>query len=370
MAAIPVCLVGLLVGVLGSGTFLHAFGSDPFLVVAPPMPTRTLGGAPTVDFKLPGMLTDLRLSPGGKRVALMKYTGGAARYLSHFSVGVPGSAFTPIAAADFVFLDDERALAMTVDATRTRLQEIALGSNAVTWDFWIDNLSGPRLMYRRASNHFVVTGIDVEARMVSVEGAVGGGTTRRREWNVMDREEALNALAIDGDTALRSQRTFGFDPIRGGALNLTMAAMFDQMETRLTRVTPNGETPVAVSRLDTICTDHAFDGERLVCMAYDGSRTHVFAFAPAGEAPQPIGSLGGRFLTSRPTREGWLSGWMMTSGGAVSMSSQVAIDLAARRIVAVPREMRAEEITVAGQVAGTVTHDASSTRVRLYSLLQ
>jgi hypothetical protein len=328
-----------------------------------------MSGSPVADFRLPGILTDLRLSPRGKRVALMKYSGGAARYLTHFSVGVPGSAFTAISAADLLFLDDEHALAMTTEGTRTRLQEIVLGSNAVTWEFWIDDLSGPRLVYRRASNRWVVTGIDAEARMVSVEGTLGVGGSKRHDWNVTDREEAINALAIDGDTALRAQRTFGFDPTtQAGALNLTMAAMLDQMETRLTRITSKGETEVAVSRLETLCTDHALDSERLVCMAYDGARTHVFAFAPTGEAPQPIGSLGGRFLTSRPARDGWLSGWTMTSAGAINMSSQVAIDLGARRLVAFPRELRAEEVAVVGQIAGTVTHDASSTRVRLYTL--
>jgi len=103
-------------------------------------------------------------------------------------------------------------------------------------------------------------------------------------------------------------------------------------------------------------------------MAYDGARTHVLTFAPVEAAAQPIGSVSGRFLTSRPTREGWLSGWATTGTGAVSMPAQVAIDLASRRLVAFPRELRAEEVTVAGHIAAMLTHEASSTRVRLYTL--
>src|SRR5262249_48531835 len=321
IAAIPICLVGLMIGVAGSGTFLHAFGRDPFLVATQPLPIQTLTGLPIADLTLPGTLTDLRLSPRGKRIALMKYTGGA-RYLTHFSVGGPGSAFTSIAAADLVFLDDERVLAMTVDGMRTRRQEMKPGSNSVAWERWIDNLSGPRLAFRRRSNRWVVTGMDIEGRIASVEGTVGGSDTRRREWNTSDRQDTIDAWAIDGDTALRAQRTFGFDPLAGGAFSLTLAAMLDQMETRLTRITPAGQTQVAVSQLETMCTDHALDGERLVCVAYDGARTHVLAFAPTGDAPQPIGSLTGRFFTSRPTREGWLSGWTTTSTGAVNSLAQ------------------------------------------------
>src|SRR5262249_52420674 len=100
----------------------------------------------------------------------------------------------------------------------------------------------------------------------------------------------------------------------------------------------------------------------------DGARTDVLAFAPTGDAPQPIGSLAGRFFTSRPTREGWLSGWTTTSTGAVNTPAQVAIDLVSRRLVAFPGDLRAEEVTVFGQVVPTLTHDGASTRVRLYAL--
>jgi Zn-dependent protease with chaperone function len=367
IAAVPVCLVGLMIGIAGSGSFLHAFGRDPFLVDAPLLPVQTLTGSPVADVTLPGILSGLRLSPGGTRIALMKYTAGP-RPVMRFSVGAPGSGFTSIAATDLLFLDDDRVLAMTVDGVRARLQELRVGSDSAAWEQSIENLAGPRLAYRRGSNRWVVTGMDDEGRLVSVEGIVGGGSLTRREWNLMDRDEVTEAWAIEGDTALRAQRGFGFDPRGGGALALTLMAMLDGLETRLTRITPAGRTDVAVSRLETFCTDHAFNGERLVCMAYDGARTHVFAFAPAADTPDAIGSLAGHFLASMPTREGWVSGWTTTGLGAVNLPGYVALDLVSRRLVAVPGELRAEEVTAAGDVAAIVTHDTSSTRVRLYAL--
>src|SRR5262249_56685294 len=101
------------------------------------------------------------------------------------------------------------------------------------------------------------------------------------------------AWAIEGDTALRAQRTFDFDPLEAGALNLTMATMLDQMETRLTRITPRGQTQVAVSQLETICSDHPLAAERLACIAADRARPHVPALAPAARAARPRRPLRG-----------------------------------------------------------------------------
>jgi hypothetical protein len=313
------------------------------------------------------MLTDLRLSPRGKRIAVTKYTPGS-RYIPHFSVGVPGSDLRSVAATDILFLDDERALVMTIDGTRTKLQTMMLDSGAIVWERSIEDVSAGRLAYRRASNRWSVVGTDGEGRTVSVDGMVGGDGTSRREWSVVDREVYSDAWAVEGDSALRVHRTFGFSPTDTGALNLTMAAMLEQTETRLTRVTAKGETHVAVSRLETACTNDALDGGRIVCMAFDGGRTHVLEMSAGDGTPKPIGSLGGRFFTSRSLREGWLTGWTTAGTHAISMPVQVAIDLATPRVVLVPGELRTQEIAVAGQIAGTLTHEGTSTRLRLYVL--
>ncbi|HEY7289534.1 MAG TPA: M48 family metallopeptidase [Vicinamibacterales bacterium] len=367
VTAIPVCLVGLIVGVTGSGTFLHAFGRDPFLVASAPLPTTTLTGSPITDVSIPGMLTDLRLSPHGKRIAVTKYTAGS-RSVPHVSVGVPGADLRSVSAADLLFLDDERALVMTIDGARTKLQTMMLDSGAIVWERWIDDVSGGKLAYRRASNQWSVVGTDGDGRTVSVDGTVGGDGTSRRTWNVAEREAFSDAWAVDGDTALRVHRTFGFDPTASGALSLTMAAMLEQTETRVTRVTAKGETPLAVSRLETTCTNDALDGGRIVCMAFDGGRTHILEMSANDGTPEPIGSLGGRFFTARPLREGWLTGWTTAGTHAISMPVQVAVEIATPRVVLFPGELGMQEIAVVGQIAGTLTHEGTSTRVRLYAL--
>ena len=181
-----------------------------------------------------------------------------------------------------------------------------------------------------------------------------------------DRQSWGDAWAIDGETLLVAQKRLDFDPADGSLWGLTMMAMLDHMRTRLTRITPNGTTEIATSQLDVTCSDRVFDAERLVCMAFDGASTHLLTVAPGEQAPQPIGSLAGQFVSYRPTRDGWLSGWVTT--GVWINSSQLAVDVVSRRAIAIPSEFRADELTVVGRMAGTLAHDATSTRVRLYRI--
>src|SRR6185295_513761 len=76
LAAIPIALVGVMVGVAGSGSFLYAFGRDPFLTTGPRLRVETLTTPPMADFTLPGLATDLQLSPTGRRIAVTKQRPG------------------------------------------------------------------------------------------------------------------------------------------------------------------------------------------------------------------------------------------------------------------------------------------------------
>lgn len=367
LAAIPIALVGIMIGIAGSGTFLHAFGRDPFLVSERAMPIETLTTAPSVDFTIAGIASDLRLSPSGRQIALQKHlaaTGGAMSVsvgiTSTFLVGAPKSEFASVSANDLLFLDDRRLLTLTVAGTDSVLREIVLPAAAVAWEQRIPNVNVARLSYRNASQHWIVSGMSIEGRLVAVEGSVGSEDMNRREWNVADQTGWPEAWAVDGDSALVADRRFDVD-----SLNWTMLFMFDHLQTRLTRVTPNGTSRIAASQLETNCSDRAFDSARLVCLAFDGASTHLLAIDPAGE-PQPIGSLNGHFVSYRPTRDGWLSGWL--TSGRWANSTQLAVDAVSGRAVAIPRALRADELTVVGQVAGALSHSATFTRVRLYRL--
>lgn len=368
LAAIPIALVGVMVGIAGTGTFLYAFGSDPFLVTERALPVETLKGTPITDFTIPGMVSDLRLSPGGRRIAALRHpvaagvmAGFSVGVASTFSVGAPGSELASISANDVLFVDDERLLTLTIDGANAVLREVTLSTGAVQWEQRIANLHTPRLSYRASTNRWLVTGMSLEGRLVAVDASVGSADMRRREWNIADQTGWPDAWAIDGDNVLVAQRQFDLD-----GLNWTLLLMFDRMQTRLTRITPTGTSKIAASQLDTSCSDHAFDTARLVCLAFDGTRTHVLAVDSTGD-PQPIGSLSGHFVSYRTTRDGWVSGWL-TSGRWVN-ATQLAVDLTSGRAVAMPRELRADELTATGNVAGVLSHTGTATtRVRLFRL--
>jgi Zn-dependent protease with chaperone function len=365
-AAIPVALVGLMAGIAGSGTFLYAFGSDPFLVSGPAVRIEPLTGEPIADFTIPGMASDLRLSPGGRQIAVMRHTV-AVGVVTNFSVGAPGSPLATLRANDLLFLDDERVVTLGVEGVDTVLREVVLQPQSVAWERRISNVQAPRLSYRSASGRWLLTGTTFDGRLVAVEPRPGSDDVQRREWDLPETQGWSDAWAIDGDTVLVAQKRFAFDGI-----SWTILFMVDSMRTRLTRITPSGAVELPASQLDATCSDRVFDAERLVCVAFDGARTHLVAVEPSGGEPRAIGSLAGHFVSYRPTRAGWLSGWI-NSGTWIGASAwtdvgQVAIDAASGRALSVGPGVRADELTVVGNIAGTLARDASSARVRLYRL--
>ena len=362
-AAIPLAAVALLVGTAGSGTFLHAFGRDPFLVAGPRLTIEPLTGSPVSDFTIPMSAADLRLSPGGGRIAVMTYQAPIG-IVTNFAVGTPGADLTPVPANDLVFLDDERVLTLVGDTTNTVVREVRLEPRTTAWEHRIENLRAGRLAYRRESNRWMVTGTSLEGQLVSVEARLGSTDVQRREWNTAEPYAWADAWALEGDTVLLARRQVDIDALGGNILSSTLTVLLSQIPTRLTRIGPTGTVDVATSQLDTTCSDRVFDA-RLVCMAFDGTRTHLFVLEPSDATPRPVGSIAGRFMSHRPTAGGWVSGWL--SDDWLS-STQLAIDVHSRRAISLPGELNANELTVWGDIAATLTHGGRSTRVRLYRL--
>ena len=259
-----------------------------------------------------------------------------------------------------LFVDDQRLLTLGVEGADSVLRELTLPSRAVVWEQRIQNLQVARLSYRAASDHWLVTGMSFDGHLVAVEARAGSTDLQRHEWSIIDQNGWPDAWAVDGDGVLVAHRQFDVE-----GLSWTMLFMLDHLQTRLTRITSNGTSRIAASQLDTSCSDRAFDAARLVCLAFDGTRTHLLAVHTTGD-PQPIGSLSGHFVSYRPMRDGWLSGWL--TSGRWTNSTQLAVDVVSGRAITIPRDLRADELTVAGGVAAVLAHTGSSTRVRLYPL--
>jgi Zn-dependent protease with chaperone function len=363
-AVVPVAAVGLLVGIAGSGTFLHAFGRDPFLVSGRRLTIEPLTGSPIADFTIPMSVADLRLSPSGARIAVLT-TRAPMSIATTFAVGTPGAELTPIPANDVLFLDDERVLTLTADGEDTIVREVRVETRTTEWEHRIQNLTAGRLAYRRESKRWMVTGNSFDAQLVSVEALLGGSEVKRREWNTAEQSAWADAWALEGDTVVLARKDFDLDMLHGNIMSSTLSMLLSQIPTRLTRIGPTGTIDIATSQLDTTCSDRAFDAARLVCLAFDGTRTHLVVLEPRDSTPRPVGSIGGRFMSYRPAAGGWVSGWLHDDW---LTTTQLAIDLQSGRAISLPREFSANELTVWGHVAATLTHLGTSTRVRLYRL--
>lgn len=362
--ALPTAAAGLLVGIAGSGTFLHAFGRDPFLVSAPPLAIEPLSGSPVADFTIPMSAADLRLSPGAGRIAVLTQQAPMG-IVTSFAVGAPGGELTPLAANDLVFLDDERVLTLAMDGAHTIVREVQLEPQSTIWEHRIENLRAGRLVYRRDANSWVVTGVSFDGQLVSVTARLGDADVDRREWNTEEPYGWADAWALDGDTVLLARKQFDFATLDRGIVSSMLTLLLSHIPMRLTRIGPNGPVDVATSQLDTTCSDRAFEAARLVCMAFDGTRTHLFVLDPSDPTPRPVGSIAGHFLSYRPTAGGWVSGWLNNDW---LTSTQLAVDVRSRRALSMPRELGVNELTVWGEIAAALTHTANSTRVRLYRL--
>ena len=363
-AAVPLSVVGLLIAFAGSGTFLHAFGRDPFVISGQRLTIEPLAGSPIADFTIPMPASDLRLSPGGGRIALLTPQARVG-LVATFAVGTPGSSLAQVEANDLLFLDDERVLTLAADGADTLVREVRLQPRTTVWEHRIENLNGGRLAHRRESNQWVVTGSGPAGELVSAQGRIGGSDVERREWTTSEKYEWADAWALDGDSVLLARKQFDLDVAGGGVLGSTLTILLSNIPTRLTRIGPAGPIDVATTQFDTTCSDRVFDAKRLVCMAFDGARTHVFVLGPRDAAPQPVGSIGGHFASYRQTTGEWVSGWLNDDW---LTSTQLAIDVQSRRAISIPSELRANELTVWGNVAATLAHLGGSTRVRFYRL--
>jgi hypothetical protein len=68
---------------------------------------------------------------------------------------------------------------------------------------------------------------------------------------------------------------------------------------------PRAGAELGVSRLDASCDARPIE-DRLVCSAFDGTRTRIVALDQSGVTP--ITSLPGRFVSHGRAGSGWLTG--------------------------------------------------------------
>ena len=122
-----VALVALAAAAVGTAEFLDRFGRDPLLLQSAPFDRQFVSGQPAAEFTVPFSVHELRVSPGGRHVALQTYDYQQGHAGMTYHVGRPGEPLTPVAGDDLVFMDDEHVLVM-----RSRMGNVELAAFAVS----------------------------------------------------------------------------------------------------------------------------------------------------------------------------------------------------------------------------------------------
>jgi len=167
-------------------------------------------------------------------------------------------------------------------------------------------------------------------------------------------------VASEGDRALVIETQFRAGPLDGLA-PLASAWFFpaDRTTTMLRRVTSSGTTDIASSRLRPYCDVSAVIGEPPVCVAFDGTRSHIFTMDETGELTARA-VLDGQAFLSAVGAGGWTSGsWN---------GKPVALNLRAGSADAIQMPS-VERLAVAGGYAGVVLYAGDEpSRVRAFPL--
>jgi hypothetical protein len=228
------------------------------------------------------------------------------------------------------------------------LREIDLdAANAVTWELPIPNVGVTNLSVSPAGDAWRLYGRTRDNVMVRVDGTVGESAIERREWKLASAANSYAwVVASNGDQALVVETRFRSGPLDGLA-PLASAWFFpsDRTTTVLRRVTSSAVTDAAVSRLRPSCDVSPVIGEPPVCVAFDGTRSHIFTMDENTGALAARAVLDGRAFLSPVQAGGWTSGsWN---------GKPVAINLRAESADAI-QVPAVERLAVAGRYAAVV----------------
>jgi len=316
--------------VIGSQTFLDKFGRDLFLMPATNLDVRTLN-EPVNEFIVPFSISELQLSPGGRSIAAIA-RGRDNRTTIH--IGRAGDSLTPIDADGALFIDDDSALAWSVDGSRTDLREVRVAApESASWQLRITGVSTPAVSLDAESRRWRLAsraGVNVvEAR----EGVVGTDQINSYRWSVptgrmtpvvpiaLSRERAL---AIEPRPDLASPIS---DPL--GAFMFVLASA-PGWRSSIWALGPDGASDLGTSRLELQC--HVLPlADRGACHVFDASRTRFFAIEAETRGITPVGSLPGRFFPNYDPQGEWLTGWYQSSPIAVRVAPADAIRIADQR---------------------------------------
>ena len=366
VAAVVAALAGLVMATVGTVPFLDRFGRDPLLLPSETIKQVRISVDPAAEFTIPFFATDVRLSPGGTHVAAhdirqnRRRDDGESRT---FQVGRLGEALLPVVADDVVFLSDDRVLTVEENNEGAKIEARSLGQpDVVNWRQQVLGVFDARLSIERDAGKWCLLGWDPDGRILRARGTIGGDTVEATRWaSPVDRPIWPTVLVASDNDALLVETRYDDDVDFTTLFRAFSLLHPGTAVSHLWHVGQGSHKDLGISRIATDCYPGVMSGERVVCSAYDGTRTRIVSLDPATGEISAIGTFDGLFAGDDHPRAGWLTGWRD--------STPVALRLDTRELVTLPERHHAlVGMTMSDRSLGAITAANGRSTIRLFPL--
>ena len=366
VGAVAAALVGLVTAAVGTVPFLDRFGRDPLLLPSETIKQVHISVGPAAEFTIPFFAADVRLSPGGTHLAALEIGQNRRRDEGEtrtFHVGRLGNTLMPVVADDAVFVSDDRVLIVDENDEGTTIEERSLNQPEVAaWQQHVPGLFEARLSIKREAGEWRLLGWDAHGRILRARGTIGRDGIEVTRWtSPVDRPIWPTVIVASGNDALLVETRYD-DEFDYASLWRAFTLLHPGAGvSHLWHMGQGSHRDLGISRIATDCYPSVIGSERVVCSAYDGTRTRIVSVDPTTGKISAIGSLDGLFAGDDHPPAGWLTGWRD--------STPVALRLNTRELVTLPERQHAlVGLTTSDRWFGTITMDGGRSKIRLFPL--
>lgn len=366
-AAVASSLGAAVVATLGSAAFLDTVVRDPFVMAAPRATWTRMRGPAIAEFDVPVAVETLRLSPHARLAAVRRmgdYDSGDASPSPGFLIGRPGGPLSQVDASAVAFVDDDRALLLVARDGAAEVRDVSFDNGPIVqWRETVPDIRWSALTYEARTNQWVAVGRDEAGQLVRATGSVRHAGTEITRWAApADPEGGMETIGTLGRAALIVEKRYSLGPLNRmslGGLGPLLAAPYT--ESRLWQLRDGRRLDAGRSLLDASCVSDTLGDPRVVCTAFDGTRTRIVSIDIGTGSVTALTTIDGHFRTGTGGTRGWLTGW--------SESGPVALRLATREAMQPPVLPVPEYVSMVAAsdgIIGTVAWKYRASRIRLY----
>jgi Zn-dependent protease with chaperone function len=359
-AALPVALIGIVAGYIGSTGFVDRFVDDSFVAPAPTIDLRTPATSPLNEFSVDFYPSLLRLSPSGQYVA---FTTENAHEVSTIHAGKAGGSLAPFTADDAMFLSESRLLLLERQqrVSVLRLVDLAEGHRE-EWSLNVPVL-WPDLSIDASSRQWRLLGRDAANDVISAEGTVGATTLHQTHWKSPADAHHLQLLGMSDGNVIALESRHDYSAMRFFPL-IPFLSPLGRTESRLWRLNDRGAAMFGASNAEVTCHASSAIGGPATCVAFDGSRTRFFAIDAATQQLAAQASIASRIYVSNIDDSDWLIGWWNQSPAALHPGTRRAVEFGNET------GARPYQIAMGTHVMAGIFPQGRTSTVRIYSALK